>query len=692
MQNNSLFCYNLEFSIEGDRMKKLSILLLLIQNVLFCDEGMWPMNMVPYEEIATTYGVQLSPEWIEHVQKSCLRFSSGGSSSFISPDGLLMTNHHVGSKAVYSLSSEDNDLLKNGFYAPTKDLELSCPNIYADQLIAIRDVTAEVLQDIIDGMSYIEQEEARKASVARICKEALEETGLQPEVVGLYRGAFYHLYLYKRYTDVRLVMAPEQQIAYFGGDQDNFEFPRHSLDVCFFRVYENNEPVRSNHYLRWSKSGPVGDEPLFVAGHPGRTERLLTSDHLKFIKNVRLQLTLQFLNERIENLERFSDESEENRRIALQEMHSLRNSQKVYKAIDRILKEGTVIRNKEKFESELFRMADNKPWMQLQEALTALETYCAEYYIFEQLTLGSCHYYDLAESLVRASVERQKPNEKRLREFRDSELPILELRLFSEEPLYPSLEKALLIDSITRAIKILGKDHPQLVLALGSQSIEEYAEGLVSKTLLGSIEYRKRLYEHPEEVLTSTDPFIQLVLSLEPYVRALRDRFDNEFSSCEKECYAQIANCLFQTSVAGVYPDATFTLRLSVGTMKGCEEIAPFTAFDSAYRLSQKYSNQLPYRLSQIWLDKEDQINKQTPFNFISTNDIIGGNSGSPIINKDAEVVGIIFDGNRHAFVLDFAYDDTQARAVSVHSQAIIEALSSIYDAKALVSEIKGVH
>ncbi len=681
-------------------MRKLGVFLFFMQSVLFADEGMWPLNMVPHDEIAKTYGVELSPEWLEHVQKASLRFSTGGSSSFVSPNGLLMTNHHVGSSAIYSLSSEQNDLIKNGFYAQSLEEELLCPNVYADQLISIQDVTAQVLEDLSETMTPREREEARKAATARICKKAQEETGLQPEVVALYRGALYHLYLYKRYTDIRLVMAPEQDMAFFGGDDENFEYPRHSLDVSFFRVYENNEPVDSKDYLKWSKSGPSVDEPLFVLGHPGRTDRILTSDHLQFVKDVRLPYTLQFLGERIESLQQFSAESEENRRIALQDIHKLRNSQKVFLAMERILKEGSIIKNKKRFEQELFKTTENEPWLALQKELAALRIYYADYYIFEMLTLGGCHYYDFAECLVRASQERVKANEKRLREYRESELPTIEMRLFSEEPVYPALEKAKLIDSLTIAVKIFGVSHPQIALALDGKSVEERAEELIANTQLGSIEYRRKLYENPEELLGAQDPFIKLALAVDPYARKLRERYDNEFAACEKESYAQIADILFKRYKESMYPDATFTLRLSVGTMKGYEDVAlngydllteevpPFTTFETAYVKARNHSFQEPYKMPQNWRQSERLVQMQTPFNFVSTNDIIGGNSGSPVINKNGEVVGIIFDGNRHAFSWDFAYDDQVARAVSVHSQAILEALMHIYEAEELVAEI----
>jgi len=609
-------------------MKKIFALLIIMVSTLAADEGMWPLNMVPAH-----YELQE----LEYVQKSCLRLSAGGSGSFVSPHGLVLTNHHVARGSIYEISSEEKDFIKDGFLARSCDEELSLSHLFADQLISIVDVTTE-----LKPLS----EKARKAKIATLCSKAMEETGLQPQVVTLYKGALYHLYLYKRYTDIRLVMAPERAIAFFGGDNENFEYPRHNLDVTFLRIYENGKPLEGNPYLPWSSRGPVGDEPLFVVGNPGKTDRILTPAHLAFLRDVRYPLALEQLEERIACLMQFSEKSEEHARIAQDELAGLLNTQKVFRAVYERLTLG-VERNEESLE--------------LNAALTDLATYYKEFYLLEYVSYPICKYFTLAKHIVRMNDELQKPNEERLTEYRDSELEALKLELFSTEPIYHEFEMVKLNDSIQRLERLLGADHP-VVKNLMVHDFET--------TLLGSIENRRADID---------DPFIALARAIDPYTRALRERYE-AFSGIEKECYSTLANI-------NKSPDATFTLRISRGLMAGYIEdgrrVAPYTTFAS---LCAKATSVEPYLLPDSW---QPCIPTRTPMNFVSTHDIIGGNSGSPVVNAQGEVVGLIFDGNRHAFVANFFYDDKLARAISVHSQGILEALKKIYKAQELVEELR---
>jgi hypothetical protein len=547
-------------------------------------------------------------------------------------------------------------------------------------------------------MELAEKEKVRKEAISRLTNKMQDETKLQPQVVSLYQGARYHLYLYKRYSDVRLVMAPEQNIAFFGGNEENFEYPRHCLDVCFFRVYENNKPLVTKDYLPISKQGPSSQtsnrdaDPLFVLGHPGRTDRKLTASHLAFMRDVKLPLILQFIKEKECCLEEFSKISSEHRRIAGQDLYALGNSEKVYKATYEALQNGSIIESKQSFESDLFVDVDPKPWHTLHAKLEHAKSYYIEYSMLEGIASRYCKLYSYAKILVRLSDEKAKPSEKRLSEYIDSELATIEQLIFANEPVYKNLEQAVLVNSLTRAVRMLGADHAAVQLMLQGESIEARAQKLVNATQLSDVSYRKRLYENPQEIKQSQDPMIQLARTLDPLARALRNKYEQELESVENESYAQIMESLFARYGQSMYPDATFTLRLSVGKMAGYTEnekrIEPFTTLGGVYAHAQIKNPNESYRLPAMWLEKESMVNKEVPFNFVSTNDIIGGNSGSPVINKDGELVGVVFDGNAHTFLWNYEFNDTQARALSVHSAAIIEVLKSIYKADALLQEI----
>jgi hypothetical protein len=645
---------------------------------LAAEEGMWTFNNLPLNQIERDYEIKLEPSWIEHVQKSCLRVSLGGSASFVSPQGLVLTNHHVGAKAIYHLSTENRDLMESAFLAKSFDEELKCPNMYVDQLISIRDVTDEVNRVAQESLSAAEREAKRKSAIAEIKQRAKEETGLHPEVVSLYQGARYHLYLYRRYSDVRLVMAPEKSIAFFGGDTDNFEFPRYNLDVCFFRVYHEGKPLASPDYLKWSLQGPQPSEPLFVAGHPGKTNRLFTSAHLRFLKENDVSFLYDFLQNRIEDLRQFSAQSAENHRIALQDFYSCENAFKVYKNLRRELFHSPLIQNKEMEEP-----GNGAPWLKLQDALEKVKSYYPSYVVLEGG--NSSKLYNWAKHLVRLSDERKLPNEKRLKEYADAELSTLELNLFSEEPVYKQLERVFLLGTFKRAIQFLGDDHPAAQIFFGAQAD---VDPFLASTELHDPAYRKRLYDHPEEVANSADPFILLAKALDPHARAIRQKKEDELDSVQNEAYAEIAKILFEKHGESVYPDATFTLRLSVGSLKGYEEIEPMTTFGGLFERAEAHGFQPPYDIPERWLSKQTALNQDVPFNFVTTNDIIGGNSGSPVINQKGEIVGLIFDGNIHSIVWNFGFDSTKGRATSVHSQGMIEALKTVYGADELVAEI----
>jgi hypothetical protein len=624
---------------------------------LHADEGLWPMDAIPVERIQERYGVVLHRAWIEHVQKSCVRISAGGSGSFVSSRGLILTNHHVGEDAIHALSTEQNDLIQEGFLAKNWEEELPCPNLFVDRLIEIRDVTKMIP---LEG-----SELERQAVLAELTRTVQEETGLQPEVVALYQGAQYHLYLYERFTDIRLVMAPEKGVAFFGGESENFEYPRTDLDCCFFRAYKNGEPIHTDHYLLWNVRGPQGEEPLFMVGHPGKTGRMLTSSHVRFLQEVDLPKVRNWLREQRDTLVAFSAKSAENARIALPDLDSVQNTLHVLESYTKELFEKMIAKKRER-EKRL----DRDSLQKMAEILEAAKNYWAPYRILEARSTSKL--LNWARHLVRLSTELTKPNRERLREYCDADLDTLRISLISKEPVHKQLEQLHLKQIFSDLQKELGERHP-LIQQLGEIDFDQ----LLQKTGLDDPIVRKELMEQFED----TDPMIQFAQRIDPYARALRKQKEEGYDTVTKSCYVKLANL-------STYPDATFTLRLSYGTMKGYDQLQPMTRLSRLFACAQQHSNQGVYALPRRWLAKESALDLETPMNFVSTHDLIGGNSGSPVVNRKGELVGLIFDGNRYTHSWYFAYDDRQGRAISVHAGAIAYVLQHVYHADALVKEL----
>ncbi len=630
-------------------------LFLLLVSLLSADEGMWTFDALPKE-------LELDQEWRDHVQKAALRISLGGSGSFVSSEGLVLTNHHVGAKAIHNLSSQERDLLKNGFVAKSFEEELKCPNMFVDQLVSIEDVTEKVAKQA-----------SLEIAIATIEKEAEEKTGLYPKVISLYQGAKHHLYLYKRYMDVRLVLAPEKAVAFFGGDAENFEYPRFDLDFCFFRVYENDKPLTTPDYLVWSEKGAQEGEPLFVVGNPGKTQRMLTWAHLKFVEEYDYAFLREILEDFRQTLITFGEECDENQRIAAGDLARIENSLKVIRNYQEELSEGSLLEEKRATETQ------GGPFQDLEESLNQAKEYYPQLLV---LAINPSQLGSIARHLVRLSEERKKPSIERLKEYRDTELPSVEQSLLSKEPIYKNLEKARLKIYFRWLSKTLGEDHP---LSKRLQKID--INQLVDESKLDDLDYRKDLFDHPEKVEISTDPFILLAKEIDPFAREVRkkkeDVLDVELGKSYTEIVAQGG---FR------YPDATFSLRLSSGLVLGYEEegkyLEPMTSLGGLFTTAREKENQDPYYLPQIWFEKEALLNKDLPLNFVTTHDITGGNSGSPMINKKGELVGLIFDGNRYSFSDNFRYIEGKGRAISVHTKAILEAVEKVYGADRIVEEI----
>jgi len=677
----------------------------LVPSVARADEGMWLFNRPPSKQIQSRYGFDLTAQWLDHVQKSAVRISTGGSGSIVSSKGLVMTNHHVGSDMLEKMSTKDRDYIKSGFYARTIAEEQKCPDIEMNVLWTIEDVTDRVKNAATASMSTAEGNTARRQMMSTIEKEASDKTGLKCEVVTLWQGGRYHLYSYKRFEDVRLVMAPEKDIAFFGGDPDNFEFPRYDLDMCFFRIYENGKPLEAEHYLKWSRNGAADGDLVFVAGHPGNTQRLNTVDHVKFMRDTQYPLQMRSIWRREVQLATFMGRSEEYRRIAEGDFFGMQNTRKARTGIFAGLQDPAFLAAKVAAENKLRTAvaanADwNKQWGDGWAKIAQAKRVHASMLVRLSglggpgMALGG-QLLGKARDLVRVADEASKPNSERFREYRESAKPTLELGLFSPAPIYPELEIENLSAGLQLMGELLGCEDATFVAAMAGKSPHARAEELVRGTKLMDIAERKRLYEGGKAAIdASKDPMILFVKSLDAESRSLRKRFEDEVDAPEKDGYAKVAAAGFAVNGEDQYPDATFTLRLSYGTVKGYvqdgRDVAPFTNFGGLYRRSEERGGAYPFEIPASWKAAREKLNPNTPYNFVSTCDIIGGNSGSPVINKAGEVVGLIFDGNIQSLVGNLGYDETFNRAVSVDSRAMIEAMRKVYDAGPLADEITG--
>jgi Peptidase S46 len=683
------------------RLLIFGLILALATPLALADEGMWLYNAFPKDRVQKQYGFLPTPEWLDHLQLSSVRFNNGGSGSFVSADGLAFTNHHVGADCIGKLGTSGHDYMKTGFYAKTQAEEAKCPDLELNMLTGIDDVTAKVKGAATAAMSTADAGQAQRSAMSAIEKDCATSTGLRCDVVTLYSGEVYNLYKYKKYTDVRLVFAPEFDAAFFGGDPDNFTFPRYDLDITFFRVYENDKAVHLDHYLQWSKVGVKDGDLIFVSGHPGGTDRLKTVAQLQFLKDVDYPSRLANYKRRIAMFQKFSAESAENARIAREDIFGYQNSQKAIQGEYEGLQDVAVMSQMNTAEHEREKAYLDKhagepnPWQEISNAVkTNREIYDPLTYI-ERMRGFSADLAFYARTLVRAAEEKSKPNGDRLREYRDSALPSLEQELFSTAPIYKNLETATLALALAQMQEAVGPEDAAVKASLGGKSPEEAANALIGGTKLQDVAVRKQLYAGGKAAVdASTDPLIVLMRNVDPEARAVRKRFDDEVDAVARRDGATIARTRFAQTGFTQPPDATFTLRLSFGTVKGYEEngkkIPYFTTIGGAFQHAEEHGGKPPYNLGISWPKMKSKLKLDTPLNYVSTADIIGGNSGSPTVNRAGEVVGIIFDGNIQSLVLDFYYDDRQARAVHVDSRGIIEALRKIYGADALANELTG--
>jgi hypothetical protein len=673
------------------------------------DEGMWLLNDAPRQQLKDKYKFDLTDEWLKNAMLASVRLNSGGSGGFVSPEGLLVTNHHVAADSLQKLSKPGEDLLRDGFYAETREKEPKCPDLEINVLQEIVDVTKDVNAAVKPEMKPGEAFAARRAVMGKIEKESLDKTGLRSDVVTLYNGGLYHLYRYKKYTDVRLVFAPERQIASFGGDVDNFEYPRMNLDVAFFRAYENGAPAKTPHFFKWSETGPGSGELVFVTGHPGTTNRLETLAKLKHRRDITLPYTLARVRTLEAALLQYSEQSGEKRRQAATDLHSVANARKAFSGQYQGLLDPMILGGKAHLENEFLGLvkisdgltgkSDLAAHTAAVEAIAAIQNKLRE---FEKpyglIETGHAFYsplFGIARHCVRMADELPKKSSDRLREYRDSNLDSLKFQLYSPAPLYPDLERTKLTASLTFLAENLGGEHQLVKLVLAGKNPSARADELIGGTRLFDPAERKRLVEGGKKAIEeSRDPLIVLAREIDAEARALRTRFENEVEEPERQHYAALARIRFDVLGRGVAPDATFTLRLAFGTVQGYDvggtKLNFHTTFGAAFDKFAQLAGKEPFDLPKRWLDGKDKLDPTTPFNFVSTADTIGGNSGSPVLNRAGELVGINFDRNRHGLVRNFVYTDAQARHIAVHSKAVLEALRKLYPAGSLVKELTG--
>lgn len=668
------------------------------------DEGMWLFNRPPNAKMKAKYGFEPTQAWLDHVRLSSVRFNNGGSGSFVSVDGLAFTNHHVGAECIQQISTKEKDYMKLGFYAKTQAAEAKCPDLELNVLQEIEDVTAQVEAAAKPGMAVADVGRAQRAVMSQLEQDCAQKTKMRCDVVTLYAGGMYNLYKYKKYTDVRLVFAPEFHAAFFGGDPDNFEYPRYDLDITFFRVYENNKPVHLDNYFKWAKVGVTENDLIFVSGHPGRTDRLLAMSQLEFMRDVSYPFNLKMFRSRIDALKAFAGQSEDNARIAQEDIFGYENSYKAISGEEEGLRDPKLMAQKEADEKKLRDSvnADTKKkaeyggaWDNIAAAMKVNHDIFVPVAYVERRAGYAGTLANYARILVRAAEEKKKPNADRLREFRDSALPSLEQSLFSTAPIYKSLETLLLGTSLKEMQQGLGADNDVVKKTLSGKSPAEVAKAMIEGTKLDQVDVRKQLYEGGEAAIAaSTDPLIVMMRSVEPDARALRKKYDDEVDAVVRANSTLIAKARFAVNGYNDPPDATFTLRLSYGAVKGYEQdgkrIPYFTTIGGAFQHAAEHGNKDPFELPKSWMEAKPRLNLNTPLNFVSTADIIGGNSGSPTVNKAGEVVGIVFDGNIQSLPWDYIYDDVQGRSVHVDSRGIIEALKNIYHADALANELTG--
>jgi hypothetical protein len=661
-------------------------------------EGMWTFDDFPTAAVKRGFGVDVTASWLEHVRLSTLRLTNC-TGSFVSPEGLILTNHHCVESCLAELSSKESSLVELGYRAPTRKEELRCPAQYADVLVGTEDITDEVLK-AGSGLGEAAANEARKKKLTLLeeaCQQGSAKTAagkLECQTVRLYQGGQYFLYKYKRYADLRLVFAPEADIAAFGGDPDNFQFPRWTLDFSMLRAYEDNKPARTPNYLQVDFAGPSANQLVFVAGDPGATSRLQTHAQLQFERDVALPITLMRASELRGRYIQFGKNNVGDERIIRAPLDSLQNIIKVRRKELDALNDDAFLAANSRAENELraaARLEGADPWAEISTALNRERALYLPYIFIENgAGFGSALFRD-ARVLVRGADERLKPNRDRLREFTDSALPLLQRDLLARVPVYPEYEELTLSFSLERMREWLGQDHPVIRRVMSQESPDELATRLIAETKLDDAAFRKRLWEGGKAAVdASHDPMIELVRSIDADARLIRRQYEDEVEAPTADASSRIAAARFRIYGTHIHPDATFTPRLNYGTVQGWVEngapVEPFTYLDKAF---ERATGSTPFKIPASWMRVKAQLDMRTPFCISTSNDIVGGNSGSPLIDASGKIVGLVFDGNIHSIAGRYWFDPEVNRAVAVHPAIIREALTKVYDARPLLMELE---
>lgn len=668
--------------------------------IVRADEGMWIFGNPPLKQLKEKYNFSPDQQWLDHARLSSVRFNNG-SGSFVSPNGLALTNHHIVRSTLAKLSTAERNLLKTGFYAATYDQELKCPDLELNVLVGMQDVT-EKIRAVAQGVSDLKvAEEKRRAEVARIEKESLEKTGLKSTIISLYEGGEYWLYQYKKYTDVRMVFAPEAQAAEFGGDYDNFTYPRYALDFSFVRVYENGKPAKLEHYFRWSSRGPEENELIFVTGNPGSTDRLRTVAQIEYQRDISNPIQLKTQTRQRDLLVKYSASSTESERRASDTISGINNGLKRLTGQQEGLLTEKLMQQKVREEKELRQRVAENP--ELQKAYGSAWDEMAEAYqkirpMAKRLSysnLNSSQLARIAFTIAQYVTEVKKPNSERLPAYRDSNLESLKYQLLSPAPIYPDMEEVLLADRLQEASEELGQADPFVRATLAGRNSKEVAKEWISKTKLADVSYRKALLEGTlADLEKSGDPLIDVALRIDPIVRNLDTFVRENLESIRAAAGEKVAKARFAVYGRSIAPDANFTLRFSYGVVKGHEvgtTLVPYkTTFAGLYDRAASFDNKPPFDLAPKLQANKSAVDQTVAMDFIYTADTIGGNSGSPVINRQGEIVGVNFDSNVHRFVSRYAYTEDRGRAMAVHSAGILEALRKVYSAGALADELEG--
>jgi len=664
------------------------------------DEGMWTFDNFPSSRVQARYGFAPDQAWLDHVRNSAVRLTSGCSASVVTAEGLVLTNHHCVVACEQTMSSAEQDYVAQGFLTHARREERQCPGMQAEILREITDVTQQV-QNAIAAGDPKDAIKSRDAATARIADEACQgDATSRCQVVSLYQGGQYKLYRYRKYSDVRLVFAPEFAISFFGGDPDNFNFPRYCLDSAFVRLYENGQPAQIPTHLKWRRSAPAAGEVVFVAGNPGSTSRLDIRSQLEMQRDWEIPIRQLVRSELRGRLIEYSHQGPEQRRTAGQGLFIVENSFKAFYGQERALLDPTFFAHLVAQQQELHsRVSGNPslarqigdPWRQIDAAIASYQQIFLAHDFLEARAGSISQLFQYARALVRAAAERSKPSAQRLRGYADSDLPLLEKQLLDAQPVYPDLERLALSLWLSRTREYLTVDNPYVRHLLGADSPQALAARLVSGTRLADPKVREALWHGGAAAVdASDDPLIRFVRATDADAREVRTRYEQEVEGPITQGQGKLARARFKVYGDSVYPDATFTLRLSYGAVEGWtyhgETVAPFTNFGGLYA---RATGSEPFKLPQRWLDAQSRIDPQTPLDVSTNNDIIGGNSGSPLIDRQGEVVGAIFDGNIHSLGGEFGFDPRLNRSIAVLTAAIGPALRNIYQLPALADELE---